>query len=105
MRLFSALAVIGLCAAGCTPNIPVDSRFAVSALRANGEIPPEFAAFNRYDGRVNPLLAEQSCATNYKTETIRSADAVPGEILTQQGYCERYWPYFAPILLGLWTDR
>jgi hypothetical protein len=81
MRIVSALAALGLVAAGCTPTIPIRDEFGVSALRTTEEIPPEFAAFNRYDWRVNPLLADQICATPFQTEAVRALDAVPGEIL------------------------
>jgi hypothetical protein len=98
MGKFSAVALLALVAAGCTPRIPVEEAFAVSALRATSEIPPEFAAFNRYDPRVNPLLAEQSCATPFETQYYKSLQAVPGEILIDQVRCKSYWPFFARSL-------
>jgi hypothetical protein len=94
MRIFSAVAVFGLFAASCTPNIPVEPQFDVSALQATGGIPPEFAAFNRYDPRVNPLLAEQMCTTPFVPQVVRTASAVPGEILDAQVYCRTYQPFF-----------
>ena len=93
MRAPIAVALFGLIAAGCTPNIPVEPSFDVSALQATGEIPPEFAAFNRYDPRVNPLLAEQMCAMPYRAQVVRALAAVPGEILDEQAFCETYYPY------------
>ena len=81
MQLFSTTMLLCLCAAGCTPYIPVKDEFGVSALNATGDIPPEFAAFNRYDPRINPLLAEQMCATPYQIEAVKALDAEPGEIL------------------------
>lgn len=95
MRIFPVVAVLGLFAASCTPNIPVEPAFNVSALRATGEIPPEFAAFNRYDPRVDPLLAEQTCTTPFETQVVRTAPAVPGELLDAQVYCRTYQPFFA----------
>src|SRR5271165_4950358 len=94
MRIFSALIALCLLAAGCTPTIPVKDEFGVSALRTNEEIPPEFAAFNRYDWRVNPLLADQMCATPFQTQAIRALAAVPGEILADQARCQTYRPVF-----------
>ena len=94
MRVSVALALVGLFAAACTPHIPVEPSFDVSALQPTAPIPPEFAAFNRYDSRVNPLLAEQMCATPYRVQVVRALAAVPGEILDEQAYCERYYPYW-----------
>jgi hypothetical protein len=94
MRSTIALTLIGFLAAGCTPSIPVEESFDVSALRATTAIPPEFAEFNRYDPRVNPLLAEQMCATPYRTQVVRALAAEPGEILDEQAYCETYYPYY-----------
>ena len=97
MRVFVATALIGLIAAGCTPHIPVVPSFDVSALEATGDTPPEFAAFNRYDPRVNPLLAAQMCATPYRTQVVRALAAVPGEILDEQAFCETWYPYLWPV--------
>jgi|GEM_PF-1355349 hypothetical protein len=85
-----------LAAVGCTPAIPIESDFGVSALRADQSIPPEFVAFNRYDPRVNGLLAEQSCATPNEAQYVKALAAVPGEILTQATRCQTYQPWFAP---------
>lgn len=98
MRIFSALIVLGLGASACTPNIPVVPEFGVSALKATGGIPPEFAAFNRYDPRVNPLLVEQMCATMDEQEVVKALEAVPGEIPAAQAKCLRYQPFFARVL-------
>lgn len=95
MRAASVLAVLCLFAAGCTPNIPVKPEFGVSALQSSGDTPPEFLAFNRYDPRVNPVLAEQMCATPTTTEVVKALEAVPGQILSAQTRCERYQPWFA----------
>ena len=98
MRIPSGFMLLCLCAAGCTPYIPVKDEFGVSALRATGEIPPEFAAFNRYDPRINQLLADQMCATPYQIEAIKALDAAPGEILAAQARCETYRPFFANLV-------
>ncbi len=95
MRIFSALVLLCLLAAGCTPYIPVKDEFGVSALKATGEIPPEFAEFNRYDPRINPLLAEQMCATPHQIQAVKALEAAPGEILAAQARCEIYQPFFA----------
>ncbi|HXC90308.1 MAG TPA: hypothetical protein VNV18_09090 [Stellaceae bacterium] len=95
MRTLFSLALLGVLAAGCTPYIPIKDEFGVSALRPTGEIPPEFAEFNRYDPRVNPLLAEQMCATPYQIEAVKALDAAPGEILAAQTRCRPYEPFFA----------
>jgi hypothetical protein len=98
MRVFPALALLCLFAAGCTPYIPVKDEFGVSALRPTGEIPPEFAEFNRYDPRINPLLADQLCATPYQIQAVKALDAAPGEILAAQARCEIYKPFFANLV-------
>ncbi|MFZ3234586.1 MAG: hypothetical protein WA417_19295 [Stellaceae bacterium] len=98
MRRSSALLLLCLVAAGCTPYLPIKDEFGVSALRATGEIPPEFAAFNRYEPRVNALLAEQVCATPDRTEAVKALEAVPGEILAAQVRCQTYKPFFADLI-------
>jgi hypothetical protein len=95
MRILSPLVLLCLIAAGCTPYIPIKDEFGVSALSPVGEIPPEFAEFNRYDPRINPLLADQMCTTPYQIEAIKSLEAAPGDILTAQARCQTYRPFFA----------
>jgi hypothetical protein len=97
MRISPSLVLLLLFAAGCTPDIPVEPAFGVSAHNAVGPIPPEFAAFNRYDPRINPLLAEQMCTTPYDVQVIKALDAVPGEISAMQAECRRYQPWFAKL--------
>jgi hypothetical protein len=97
MRIVTALVLPCFFAAGCTPDIPVKDEFGVSALQPTGEIPPEFAAFNRYDPRINPLLADQMCATPYQIQAVKALDAAPGEILAAQARCETYQPFFANL--------
>ena len=98
MRRSSALLLLCLVTAGCTPYLPIKDEFGVSALRATGEIPPEFAAFNRYEPRVNALLAEQVCATPDRTEAVKALEAAPGEILAAQARCQTYKPFFADLI-------
>jgi len=90
MRIFSLLMLVNLFAVGCVPNIPVNDEFGVSALKATGTIPPEFVEFNRYDPRINSLLADQICATPYQLQVVKALEAAPGEILAAQGRCETY---------------
>lgn len=92
-----ALALLCLLAAGCTPYIAVKDEFGVSALKPVGAIPPEFADFNRYDPRVNLLLAQQICATPYQLQAVKALDAAPGELLAAQGRCATYQPFFAKL--------
>jgi len=98
MRIVSALVLLCFVAAGCTPAIPVKDEFGVSALQPTGKIPPEFAAFNRYDPRINPLLADQMCVTPYQIQAVKALDAAPGEILAAQARCETYQPFFANLV-------
>ncbi len=95
MRGAHLLMLLCWAAAGCTPNIPVRPEFGVSALAPTRDIPPEFLAFNRYDPRVNPVLAEQMCATPDTIEVVKGLDAVPGELQAAQAKCARYQPWFA----------
>jgi hypothetical protein len=88
--MLSALVLLCLLAAGCTPEIPVKDEFGVSSLGAVGTIPPEFIEFNRYDPRLNSLFADQICATPYQLQAIKALEAAPGEILAAQGRCQTY---------------
>ena len=97
MRATLALALFCLLAAGCTPNIPVKPEFGVSALQPTGDTPPEFLEFNRYDPRLNPVLADQMCATPPTPEVVKALDAAPGQILAAQAKCARYQPWFAQV--------
>ena len=87
-------ALLAVLAEGCTPYIPVEDAFTTSALRPTGNIPPEFAEFNNYDPEVNPLLADQVCATPYIALQEKSLRASPGELIGETGRCR---PYLAPI--------
>ncbi|HTV45982.1 MAG TPA: hypothetical protein VMF05_11750 [Stellaceae bacterium] len=94
MRRLSALALIGLFAAGCTPAIPVKDAFGVSGQQPAGPVPPEFAAFNNYDPRVALLLGEEMCATPYELQVRKALEAAPGQIVAATGRCE---PYLGPF--------
>jgi hypothetical protein len=96
-HLFPALVLMCVLSAACTPAIPIADQFGVSALSKTGQIPPEFAAFNRYDPRVNGVLADQSCATPPQVEAVRSLAADPGELQDQQTRCVTYQPFFARV--------
>ncbi len=66
--------------------------FGTSALRPTGDIPPEFAAFNNFDGAVNPLLGGRICATPYIRQVEHTAPAVPGTLVAARGECQTYAP-------------
>jgi hypothetical protein len=86
--LFSVLATN--LAAGCTPYIPVKDDFGTSALKPVGNIPPEFAEFNKYDPSVNALLTDQICATPYIPLAEKSMRGAPGELVAADGRCRLY---------------
>jgi hypothetical protein len=90
MRFVVVLAVASALLAGCTDTIPYKDDFGVSASQLNGNIPPEFRRFNDYDWRVDPLLAEQMCATRYIPLDEKSMPAAPGEIVAWRARCETY---------------
>jgi len=84
------LLVLGFAAplvVGCTPYIPERLDFGTTAALPSGNIPPEYARFNAYDPGVNPLLAEQICATEYQPRAATSTDASPGQLVTATGTC------------------
>lgn len=90
MRLSVVFALLCVTVAACTPYIEVKPAFGTSALRAAGTIPPEFAAFNNYDPRVNGLLAEQLCVDPNTLLVAQPAPADPGEVVGATYECERY---------------
>lgn len=90
MRLVFVLALPALLSGACTPFIPIKDAFGTSALKPTGNIPPEFAAFNRYDPEVNAAISDQMCATPYFLNTEKSLRATPGEFVSWSGRCERY---------------
>lgn len=92
MRSILVLALLLPLAAGCTPYIPLKGDFGTSAAVTKGDIPPEYAAFNAYDPNVNPLLAEQLCATKAVPTDVSVRDAAPGQMVTGRAICERHLP-------------
>jgi hypothetical protein len=98
MRALSALVLLSsltaALTAGCTPSIPVKDDFGTSALVMAGPTPPEFAEFNAYDPTVNPLLADQMCATQYQLLQEKSVGASPGRIIRATGRCRTHVPIF-----------
>jgi len=57
-------------------------------------IPPEFAEFNNYDPAVNPLLAQQLCATPYDPLESRNVGAATGDMTQLRGRCRTHVPLF-----------
>jgi hypothetical protein len=96
MRAPLALVLLTAIAAGCTPYIPVKDDFGTSALVPAGDIPPEFAQFNAYDPAVNPLLADQLCATPYQPLEEKSLGASSGRLAQLRGRCQTHIPLFGP---------
>jgi hypothetical protein len=90
MRLLFVLALPAALLAGCTPFIPIKDAFSTSGAKPTGNIPPEFVEFNNYDSHVNPIVADQVCATPYILNTEKSLRATPGEIIAWSGRCEPY---------------
>jgi hypothetical protein len=96
MRLLLALALVSPLVASCTPYIPEKLDFGTSAAAPKGDLPPEYAGFNAYDPNVNPLLANQICATSYQPGDVTVADASPGRIVTAHGTCAPHRPLVGP---------
>ena len=90
MRLFFLLALPAVLSTACTPFIPIKDAFSTSAVKPTGNIPPEFAEFNRYDPQVNALVSDQMCATPYILDSEKSLRATPGEFVAWRGRCEQY---------------
>jgi hypothetical protein len=88
------LALVFVCplVAGCTPYIPEKLDFGTSAAVPKGAIPPEFAEFNAYDPNLNPVLAQQICATSYQPGDVTASDASPGQLVTAHGSCAIHRP-------------
>ena len=92
MRLIFALLLLPPLLGGCTPYLPLKTDFGTSAAVVKGDIPPEYAAFNNYDATLNPLLADQICATRYQPNDVAVASASPGQLVTAHGICARHLP-------------
>lgn len=96
MRALLALLLLMPLLPGCTPYIPVKDDFGTSALAPAPVIPPEFVEFNNYDPGVNPLLAEQICATPYVPQQLRSLGAATGDVVEARGRCQTHIPLIGP---------
>lgn len=92
MRLQSVLVLAVSLVAGCTPYIPLKSGFGTTAAVPKGDIPPEYAQFNAFDPSVNPMLANQICATPYEPRDVETSDASPGQLITAHGTCAVHQP-------------
>lgn len=92
MRLLSVLMLVVPLVAACTPYIPMKTDFGTTAAVPTGPIPPEYAKFNAYDPKVNPLLANQLCATVYQPATVATDDASPGQLVAATGTCATHQP-------------
>ena len=90
MRLAIVLALAPLLLAGCADRIPQKTGFGVTALKPNGDIPPEFGDFNNYDPSVDALLAHQICARPYVLLEERNLPGQPGELVADHGRCQPY---------------
>jgi hypothetical protein len=92
MRAFLAVVLLSVLLPGCTPYIPINDDFGVSALEPKTGVPPEFAEFNNYNPNVDALVANQICATRYEQVQARTVDASPGEMVEARGRCATHIP-------------
>ncbi len=90
LTVFLLAALLG----GCTPYIPVKDDFATTASVPVGTIPPEYAEFNSYNPGVNPLLAQQICATPYQPREERAVTANAGRLVAANGRCATHVPLY-----------
>jgi hypothetical protein len=95
MRAFMVMLLLSLLP-GCTPFIPVKDDFGNSALAPAGEIPPEFAEFNNYNPAINPLVAQQLCATPYQPLQTTSLATSTGSLIEARGRCQTHIPLIGP---------
>jgi hypothetical protein len=94
MRVFPIALLLAAFVAGCAPFIPVRDDFGTSAAVPAGDIPPEFAEFNAYDPAINPLLADQTCATPYQPQEQKYLAAAGGRIVQARGRCATHIPFW-----------
>jgi hypothetical protein len=94
VSLCLAVATAAALLAGCADDIPVRRDNGSSALRAKGEIPPEYLLFNKFDPQVNALLAQQYCATPHRVVGTKAMPAEPGEIIASRFECDPYGGQF-----------
>src|SRR5205814_10224214 len=97
MRALFAMVLMPALIAGCTPSIPVEDSFGTSALAPVGGIPPEFAEFNAYEPGINPLLADQLCATSYQPLEQKVIGANPGRLVYASGRGRTHLPLFGDV--------
>jgi hypothetical protein len=97
MRAFYVFVLGSALLIGCTPAIPTEDSFGTSALAPVGGIPPEFAEFNNYNPGVNPLLAEQYCATSYQPLEQKVIEANPGRLVYAGGRCRTHIPLVGTV--------
>jgi hypothetical protein len=90
MQLFIVATFVVMLLSACTPFIPIKENFGTSAVKATGNIPPEFVEFNRYDPQVDAVVSDQICATPYIRDTEKSLRATPGEFISWNGRCVQY---------------
>jgi hypothetical protein len=62
----------------------------------SGDIPPEYAEFNAYNPAINPILAQQICATSYQPLEEDVVDAAPGKLVEARGRCANHRPFTGP---------
>jgi hypothetical protein len=96
MRVLPAVILLLSLPVACTPYLPARDDFGTSAAAPAGEVPPEFAEFNQIDPAVNPLLANQLCATQYQLREEKPLGALPGMIVQARGRCRTHIPLFEP---------
>ena len=92
MRASIALALVVLALSGCATPIPSKDDFGASALVEVGDIPPGFAAFNRFDPATDDLVARQLCATPYQRLNENAMGADPGRIEELIARCRTHVP-------------
>jgi hypothetical protein len=94
MRLFAIAVLLSAAVAACAPFIPVKDDFGTSAAVPAGPIPPEFAEFNAYDPAINPLLADQMCATPYQPIEEQNVAGAGGRIVAARARCTTHIPFW-----------
>src|SRR5437763_5607616 len=94
MRVFPFALLLSVGLGGCPPYIPINDDFGTSAAVPAGDIPPEFAEFNAYDPGINPLLADQLCATPQQAVEEKNIAAAGGRIIQARSRCATHVPFW-----------
>jgi hypothetical protein len=94
MRALPVALLLAAFVAGCAPYIPIRDDFGTSAAVPAGDIPPEFAEFNAYDPGINPLLADQLCATPQLAVEEKNIAAAGGRIIQARSRCATHVPFW-----------